>query len=104
MGKHNDNRIENLCFLCPNCHSQTSTYCGKHLNKRKNKIEVCKKERPTKFKISKEELEKLVESIPMVKIGDMFGVSSNSILKRCKKLGIPLKGRGYWAKLKSNNT
>jgi len=29
-GINNDNRIENLCFLCPNCHSQTSTYCGKN--------------------------------------------------------------------------
>ena len=25
-GINNDNRIENLRFLCPNCHSQTSTY------------------------------------------------------------------------------
>lgn len=28
-GIHNDNRLENLCFLCPNCHSQTDTYAGK---------------------------------------------------------------------------
>ena len=27
-GIHNDNRINNLEFLCPSCHSQTSTYCG----------------------------------------------------------------------------
>lgn len=26
-GVHDDNRIENLRILCPNCHSQTSTYC-----------------------------------------------------------------------------
>ena len=26
-GVNNDNRQENLRFLCPNCHSQTSTYC-----------------------------------------------------------------------------
>jgi predicted RNA-binding Zn-ribbon protein involved in translation (DUF1610 family) len=25
-----DNRLENLRFLCPNCHSQTSTYSGKN--------------------------------------------------------------------------
>lgn len=24
-----DNRKENLRWLCPNCHSQTNTYCGK---------------------------------------------------------------------------
>jgi 5-methylcytosine-specific restriction endonuclease McrA len=29
-GVNNDNRIENLRILCPNCHSQTSTYCGKN--------------------------------------------------------------------------
>jgi len=28
-GIHDDNRIENLRFLCPNCHSQTETYAGK---------------------------------------------------------------------------
>lgn len=30
-GKNNDNRLENLRFLCPNCHSQTATYAGKNL-------------------------------------------------------------------------
>ena len=28
-GNHNDNRLENLTILCPNCHSQTETYSGK---------------------------------------------------------------------------
>lgn len=26
-GKNDDNRMENLRYLCPNCHSQTETYC-----------------------------------------------------------------------------
>lgn len=25
-GEHTDNRVENLRFLCPNCHSQTDTF------------------------------------------------------------------------------
>jgi 5-methylcytosine-specific restriction endonuclease McrA len=29
-GVGDDNRIENLRLLCPNCHSQTSTYCGRN--------------------------------------------------------------------------
>ena len=29
-GDSTDNRIENLRFLCPNCHSQTETYAGKN--------------------------------------------------------------------------
>jgi hypothetical protein len=32
-GINNDNRIENLCLLCPNCHSQTDTYAGKNIGK-----------------------------------------------------------------------
>lgn len=28
-GINDDNRLENLRFLCPNCHSQTETYSGK---------------------------------------------------------------------------
>jgi hypothetical protein len=33
-GVNNDNRLENLRLLCPNCHSQTSTYCGKNKKKK----------------------------------------------------------------------
>ena len=29
-GENNDNRLENLRFLCPNCHSQTITYGSKN--------------------------------------------------------------------------
>lgn len=30
-GDHSDCRIENLRFLCPNCHSQTATWSGRKL-------------------------------------------------------------------------
>ena len=33
-GNNKDNRLENLRFLCPNCHSQTSTYKGRNRVKR----------------------------------------------------------------------
>lgn len=29
-GNNRDNRLENLRLLCPNCHSQTTTYCNKN--------------------------------------------------------------------------
>lgn len=32
-GINNDNNLQNLRFLCPNCHSLTETYCGKQLRK-----------------------------------------------------------------------
>jgi hypothetical protein len=31
-GINSDNRAENLRYVCPNCHSQTSTYKGKNIN------------------------------------------------------------------------
>lgn len=32
-GVHNDNRLENLRLLCPNCHSQTSNFAGRNKGK-----------------------------------------------------------------------
>ncbi len=30
-GDHFNNRLQNLRLVCPNCHSQTKTYCGKNI-------------------------------------------------------------------------
>lgn len=32
-GIRSDNRLDNLRLLCPNCHSQTETYCGRNIGK-----------------------------------------------------------------------
>jgi transposase/5-methylcytosine-specific restriction endonuclease McrA len=36
-GLSHDDRAENLRFTCPNCHSQTDTFCGKNIRKRSAK-------------------------------------------------------------------
>ena len=33
-GDHHDNRLENLRFLCPNCHTQTDTFAGKNVKRK----------------------------------------------------------------------
>jgi len=38
-GISDDNRLENLGFLCPNCHSQTDTYSNPN-NGKKKKMEI----------------------------------------------------------------
>lgn len=101
-GINNDHRLENLRFLCPNCHSQTETYAGKTQRKEKQHCKICDKdiskgsknklcrecynstiarkvERPTK-----EELEILLISNSMCSIGRMYGVSDNAIRKWIK--------------------
>lgn len=37
-GNNTDNMLENLRFLCPNCHSQTCTYKGRNKNTGKPKV------------------------------------------------------------------
>ncbi len=43
-------------------------------------------------------LEKQVWSEPIRQLAKKYGVSDVAIHKRCKKMGIKLPGRGYWAK------
>lgn len=93
-GVNNDNRLENLCFLCPNCHSQTDTYAGKKLKKdiiyettdhRKARCDGMRV-----FKVELDELKSMIQTMPMTKIGKHFGVSDNAIRKRCILLDIEL--------------
>jgi Zn finger protein HypA/HybF involved in hydrogenase expression len=37
-GVSNNNRLENLRFLCPNCHSQTPTFRGRNINLGSTKV------------------------------------------------------------------
>jgi hypothetical protein len=37
-GVNDDHRLENLRLLCPNCHSQTSTFCGKNMSRLKARV------------------------------------------------------------------
>lgn len=46
-GNNQDNRLSNLRFLCPNCHSQTDTYKGR--NKNTGKLKVSDSELLTAF-------------------------------------------------------
>jgi len=40
-GINDDNRLSNLRMLCPNCHTQTTTYCGKNFPKRDKVTHKC---------------------------------------------------------------
>lgn len=114
-GNPRNNNPSNLRFVCPNCHTQTDTFCmGNRKIKEKNKCKDCKKEissrksfrcqscaskvsneRLYKFNPTKEELYDLVcvQKIPFTKLGLRFGVSDNAVRKRCFKFGINPKTR-----------
>jgi hypothetical protein len=49
-GENNDNRIENLRIVCPNCNSQLETHCGKNKKKVKHNCKSCDKSLSRKTK------------------------------------------------------
>lgn len=121
-GVHNDNRLENLRLLCPNCHSQTESFSGKKNRKpdsqnakRRARAAIyasskCRGEptwrnqpRPGARKVvwpTKDELSQLVWKIPTMKISKQFGVSDKAVEKWCKRYKIQKPPRGYWTKQK----
>lgn len=111
-GDNLDNRVENLRLVCPNCHTQTDTFCGKNastdpaLRQINNCIKClkvisrksthCIKCRPSINRIAKRKFDpsyiELVETLKtcnsMVSVAKIFNVSDNAIRKRCILLGI----------------
>lgn len=103
-GINNDNRLENLRYLCPNCHSQTENFAGKKY-KTKQTFNCCYCQKETKGyselcldcaslkrrkikRPTKEVLEKEIQENTMTYLGEKYGVSDNAIRKWCKKYKI----------------
>jgi hypothetical protein len=92
-----DNRLSNLCFLCPNCHSQTSTFAGRK-NKKNKQIRI------PNYKIiwpDEETLKNLLWTKPTTHIAKDLGVSDKAVEKHIKKLKLSKPPRGYWGKAAS---
>lgn len=110
-GDRNDNRIENLRLLCPNCHSLTSTFCRGKRNKESKDNKCidcengicdnstrCKKcediNRESQTKIAwPNNLSELVQQKSLTVLGKELGISDAAIRKRCVKFGIELPVR-----------
>jgi hypothetical protein len=93
-GIHNDNRIENLRILCPNCNATLETHAGKNVkkNKEKNKTKCGLKINARKVKRpSFEQLKQEVKDMGYCAVGRKYGVRDNSIrkwIKSYEKYGI----------------
>lgn len=84
-GVWNDNRLENLELLCPNCHSQTDTWCSK--KKPKKTKEKQKQIRSKKIDWpSDETLEDMVKVLGFSGAGRKLGVSDNAVRKHLKAI------------------
>lgn len=116
-GINNDDRLENLHWVCPNCNQQLDTTgsrnkayktniknkntcidCGKEIFKgslRCKKCDTLYRQEVANSKreerVSREELKRLIRTTPFTQIGKKFEVSDNTIRKWCKKFGLPTK-------------
>jgi len=84
-GVYNDNRIENLRIVCPNCNAGLETHCSRNCKVKKESIKIIKKnpnrkvERPT-YEVLKDD----VFHNGYSSTGRKYGVSDNSIRKWIK--------------------
>ena len=102
-GVHNDNRLENLQILCPNCHAQTNNWggkkkkdvkycpdCGKEIGKRSTYCMKCSVfHRQRSDKPSYDELKWMIHNMSYEGIGRKYGASGSAVRKWCKKYGLP---------------
>lgn len=113
-GINNDDRIENLRWVCPNCNQQLDTTnnryigykthtiknlcidCGKEL-KGKKSVRCLECERIHKtvkwedMPIKRDELKQLIRTQPFQQIGRQYNVSGNAVKKWCDKFNLPRK-------------
>ena len=110
-GDNTDNRLENLQILCPNCHSQTDSYCGQ-ANAKEKEVHYCQdcgrelksknsvyclscaSKRKKKIEVTKEELLRVLkETGNRLQASKHFGVSETTIRKWCKRFDLPEKSK-----------
>lgn len=112
-GINNDDRLDNLRWVCPNCNQQLETTgsknpqrktfakkyfcvdCGKEISKNSKRCEKCCNLHKTipldKMPITREELKLLIRTDSFLSIGKRFDKSDNTIRKWCIKFGLPSK-------------
>lgn len=96
-GNHNNNNLNNLQILCPNCHTQTDNYGGKssrcNVKKSKEVIQNLKKDIRNNPPITREDLKLKIRNSSFVSIAREYGVSDNAVRKWCDKYQLPRQKR-----------
>lgn len=100
-GDPRDHSFDNLRFLCPNCHSQTITYCGRKNRKSSSKPKWSKEKSAKQLTRARlrgrqpkkvvawppdDMLLEMVASAPLTEVGAALGCSDNAVRKRLIKI------------------
>lgn len=112
-GDRFNNKLENLRFLCPNCHSQTETFCGKRkkvkqlrkcscgniINKfyKKDNCAACQaKINESLIKPSLEQLKLDIYTLDAEKLKKKYHVRISKIKNWCLEYNIEYPHKNYW--------
>ena len=112
-GINNDDRLNNLRWVCPNCNQQLETTgaknpqrkifakkyyckdCGKEVSYKSIRCKECQSIYQTipleKMPITREQLKNMIRTMSFVSIGQKFKCSDNAIRKWCIKFNLPSK-------------
>ncbi len=109
-GVNNDNRLENLRWLCPNCHSQTETFSGRNSRKNFQECKICGKSvgkectycktclpstrLDTNLKVDWPEVKDLIVQIrttSYLATAKSLGVSDNAVRAHLRRRGVNLR-------------
>lgn len=110
-GINNDDRLENLRWVCPNCNQQLETTgsknpnrkifakkyycidCGKEISKSSIRCISCDAKHKivplAEMPVTREELKSLIRTKPFTQIGTQFNVTDNAVRKWCDKFNLP---------------
>lgn len=95
-GINNDNRLENLRFLCPNCHSQTDTYGSRN----KSKTE-------SRYDLTEEQTNKIISEYIKLKskkkVADKLGITQKAVKQCLTDNGISKPNQKYVIQYDSNH-
>jgi hypothetical protein len=86
-GIWNDNRIENLRIVCPNCNATLETHCGKQKKKKTPEKKITEVDFTKRRKVDRPEYAVLIKETSefgFVSVGKKYGVSDNAIRKWVK--------------------
>lgn len=112
-GINNDDRLENLRWVCPNCNQQLETTgykkirvkkkeikhyycidCGTEINRQSQRCMECfkkfnKQQKIDNYPMSREELKIMIRTLPFTKIGEKYHCTDNGIRKYCDGYNLP---------------
>lgn len=121
-GNSSNNEISNLRYLCPNCHTQTETYCRGLKGKPKKPCDSCginqtrqdrvnckecHKKLQGKNKItifSKEDLQLLLDNYAMMEMCAVLRISFENLSIFLEEKGLEPKSQGYWLSIRAETS